>query len=1127
MPTMNDVETWLRSIGLAQYASTFAANDIDLEVLSELTEQDLMGLGVSLGHRKRLLKAIRAGLLNNRPTIAASSSTSTAVPAPASPRQAERRQLTVMFCDLVGSTALSVRFDPEDLREIITAFRNCCYDVVTRFGGNVASYMGDGLMVYFGYPRADEHDPERAVRAGLELVAYVGGLRVRSELTLRTRVGIATGEVVVGDLIGEGISREHAVVGTTPNLAARLQGLAKPDTVVISERTHRLASGLFDYADLGRHALKGFDTPLPAWEVVGERAVDSRFEATHPKTQLTPLVNCETELELLLSRWSQARAGKGQVVLIEGEPGIGKSRLTQAVREHLDADSYILVRYYGVPYYHGSALFPVINEIERAAGFTGHDSAALKLDKLERLLNPSADNFAEVAWLLASLLSIRAGERYPALVLSPERQKGRTLDALKAQLLDLAHRQPVLLIFEDLHWADPTTMEFMDLLIGGVAGLPILVLITHRPEVRPPWDERPHVTRLVLRRLIPKHGQELVSNLTSGKRLPPEMMDEIVAKTDGVPLFVEELTKTVLESDFLKEEQDRFTLAGPLPRLAVPSTLHGSLMARLDNLGWVKDVAQIGAALGRHFSFELLSAVYAGSGPQLRRALARLSGAGLIHPHGRPPDVTYTFKHALVQEVAHSSMLRSQRRELHGRIARALEQRFPEVPEAEPEVLAQHYAQAGLNLEAIRYGQRAGTRAGERAAYVEAIKHLTAALDLLSGVPDDVTRDQLELGLRVSLGLSLASSRGYATPEVEDTYRRARELCQRLGESAELFPVLRGLSTFYIVRDDLQTARELAEQCLKLAERTKRRDYLIESYTPLSYVSAYMGELDAAQSLLERSLELYESDRKRRYTYLSPQDPGVACLSLSGMVQWLLGYPDRALTCVREAIALAGELEQPLSLAYAHSHAAMLHQRRGESVRAAEHATATVEISSEHGLDVWLAVGNIHQGIAKGALDEPEAGLAMLTGALTAFRAGGAEAFVPYYLAGLAETYSRAARLDEALEAVAQGLEHSARHHDHFYDAALYRLHGELQLAVSSGAQEAAEADFLRSIETSRKQGARSLELQATISLHKLYRRQHRGAVSLALLATLYGEFKEGLDTLDLQEATGLLSERA
>jgi class 3 adenylate cyclase len=620
---------------------------------------------------------------------------------------AERRQLTVMFCDLVNSTVLSARLDPEDMGDVLRVYHDGCAKIVARFEGFVAKYMGDGVLVYFGYPHAHEDDAERAVRAGLALVEAIGAtvLPLPGELKLQLRVGIATGLVVVGDLIGSGAAQEEAVVGETPNLAARLQGLAAPNAVVIGADTRRLTGGLFEYRDLGAATLKGFADPVQAWQVVGPSAIESRFEALHATSTTTPLIGRDEELDLLMRRWQHAKRGDGRVVLLSGEPGIGKSRVTEAIEERLSGEPHIRLRFFCSPHHADTALHPIVSQLEHAAGFERDDNVERRLGKLEAILAPSTKDTKQATALLADLLSI-GGDRYPPPNLNPQRRKEETLEALFAQAAGLTAHRPVLMVFEDVHWIDPISLELLELMVERVSSLRVLLIMTFRPEFQSPWTGDAHVTTLALNRLGRQHGAELVKCLTGNKHLPSAILDQITAHADGVPLFVEELTKAVLESGLLRDAGDQYVLTGPVPPLAIPTTLHASLMARLDRLAPIREVSQIGAAIGREFSYELLAALVPLPESTLQEAVERLVRSELVFCRGRPPNATYTFKHALIRDAAYATLLRSRRQELHARIAQVLEDQFPDTVELHPEILAHHWSQAGLVEKAAFYAGR-------------------------------------------------------------------------------------------------------------------------------------------------------------------------------------------------------------------------------------------------------------------------------------------------------------------------------------------------------------------------------------------------------------------------------------
>ena len=786
-----DVGDWLRSLGLGQYETLFRQNDIDAEVLSELTEGDLEKFGVSFGHRKRLLKS-----------IASLGSTETAVKPAAlvalqmSTDAAERRQLTVMFCDLVGSTAMSAQLDPEDLRAIIRAYHRCCADCIERGGGFVAKYMGDGVLAYFGYPQAHEHDAERAVQAGLAIVEAAPKLVTAAGFPLHVRVGIATGLVVVGDLIGSGEAQERGVVGETPNLAARLQGIAEPDMVVIAEGTRKLLGNLFELRDLGANDLKGISGPARAWAALRPSSAESRFEALHA-SGLTALVGREEEFELLLRRWATAKGGEGQLVLLSGEAGIGKSRLTAALLERLAGEPHTRLRYFCSPQHTDSALYPIIGQMERAAGLVPDDAPRAKLNKVDAVLARTSTSIEDAA-LFAVMLSLPNDGRYPTFDLDPPRRRQRTLEALVSQVEALTRQNPVLMIFEDAHWTDPTSLEAFGRTVDRIAGLRALLIVTFRPEFEPPWIGRSHVTALTLNRLTQRDIDTMIDRVAGAKFFPASIRQDIVDRTDGIPLFVEEMTNAVLEAE--GEGEARRTVAAiPSSTLAVPASLHASLMARLDRLGPAKDLAQIGSAIGREFSHALLAAVARKPAPELESALNRLITAGLLFRQGAPPHASYLFKHALVQDAAYGTLLRESRRAIHAGIAETLEGQFAEIAENQPELLARHCTEAGLIEKAADLWGKAGQRSVARSALAEAAAQLTRALAQIAALPTTPALRREQIKFQVALITPLIHLEGYAAPETKAAAERARlfiEQAEAMGEPVEdpllLFEVLYG-----------------------------------------------------------------------------------------------------------------------------------------------------------------------------------------------------------------------------------------------------------------------------------------------------------------------------------------------
>jgi class 3 adenylate cyclase len=901
-----DVAAWLQDLGLERYVPAFRDNDIDAEVLRKLTAEDLISIGVtSVGHRRKLLDAIASlGMAVPAAVVTA--------PAPGAPAQvdAERRQLTVMFCDLVGSTALSTRHDPEDLRELIGDYHRAVSKTVGRFDGFVAKYMGDGVLIYFGYPQAHEDDAERAVRAGLAVIEAVGQLPAREDLSVR--LGIATGLAVVGDLIGEGAAQERGVVGETPNLAARLQALSTPNTLVIGEATRRQIGGLFDLEDLGPQQLAGFVEPQPAWRVLGESDEVSRFEAL--RSGETPLVGREEEVELLVRRWQHAKTGEGRVVLISGEPGIGKSRLTAALSEHIGTEPHARLRYFSSPHYQDSALYPFIVQLERAAGFARDDMVEAKLGKLRALPWPSARDDKDVA-LLSELLSLPS---FAAdLNLSPQRKREELFEALLCQLDAEARHRPVLMVFEDAHWIDPTSRELLDLTIDRVRRLRVLLVITFRPEFQPPWGGRSHVTSLALTRLGERDGEALVQKLAGTDALTPEMVAEIVERTDGVPLFVEELTKAVLESAERGDRVGAVLSTASLTTLSVPATLQASLMARLDRLGPIaKEVAQIGAVIGREFGYDLLEPVARRPTTELRAALDRLAASGLLVCRGVAPQSSYLFKHALVQDAACGTLLRARRQELHARVAAVLEQHLVDLVERQPELLAHHLTAAGDAARAVDQWMKAGQHAAQRsAAHLEAIRHFDHGLAALAALPQAAARDQREIDLQLARGSSLFTAEGYSSAGAAEAYARARQLAEQRGDPQQLFMAVYGLWQSANGAGRVLDCRRLSNRLQQLTAGTADDDLLLEAHHSAWATCLFAGEPVAAQELSEAGRRLYDPERHRSHRLLyGGHDPGVCAGKVAAQAHWLLGFPDKALALDSEALALAERIAHPFSL---------------------------------------------------------------------------------------------------------------------------------------------------------------------------------------------------------------------
>jgi predicted ATPase/class 3 adenylate cyclase len=1063
------------------------------------------------------------------PSSSSPVSPSTTPEATSTSPEAERRQLTVLFCDLVDSTVLASQLDPEDLRAVVRAYQDTCAKVIARYEGHIAQYLGDGLLVYFGYPLAHEDDAQRAVRAGLGIVEALGALNTRLTadhgVHVAVRLGIHTGLVVVGE-VGGGTRQEQLALGETPNLAARLQGLAAPNTLVISATTLQLLGGFFACQPLGTPPLKGQAQPLAVYRVLYESMARSRLEAAG-STGWTPLVGREHEIGLLVERWAQVKEGVGQVVLLSGEAGIGKSRLVQVLQDHVASEPQAwLTPCQCSPYHQNTALYPLIELLERVAlRFDREESPQQKLSKLEGFLVQYGLPLADTVPLFTALLSLPLPADYTPLRVPPAQQKQQTLQALLTIFLRLAAQQPVLVVMEDLHWVDPTTLEWLSLLVDQGPTARILALWTFRPDFSPPWTGRSHLTQVTLPRLPRQQATEMTDRVAHGKALPTEVVEQVVAKTDGVPLFVEELTKMVLESDLLQEREDRYELTGPLPPLAIPTTLHDSLMARLDRLATVKSLAQLGATLGREFAYTLLHAVSSWDEGTLQRGLQQLVEAELLYQRGLPPQATYLFKHALIQDAAYQSLLKSTRQQSHQRIAAVLEGRFPEVCATQPELLAHHCTEAGLTEPAIAYWQRAGEQASDRSAHLEAISHLSTGIELLKSLPETPERTQQSLTLHIALGAALLVTKGHGAPEVEQAYSQARALCQQVGETPQLVPVLFGLWRFYIARPQFQMTRELGETLLRLAQQVHAPALAVVAHYALGMTWVFLGALPAARLHLEEGIARYTPDQRRAPVFRIGQDLGVACRAFAALTLWLQGYPEQALARLHEALALAYELSYPFSLAYARCMAACVSQLHQDVPVVHEHADAAVALSTEQGFPLWAAQGTILCGWALAMQGQGEAGITQLRQGIAAWRATGAAQLVPYYCTMLAEVAAHLGHTEDGLQALAEAHTLVEQHDERYWEAEVHRLRGVLLLRQRRTPQTEAEACFQRALDVAHHQQAKSLELRAAMSLARLWQQQGLRAEAYDLLAPVYGWFTEGFDTADLQEAKVLLEE--
>ncbi|MBV9530481.1 MAG: AAA family ATPase [Bradyrhizobium sp.] len=1112
-------EDWLAALGLSEYAQRFAEDHIDMAVLRDLTDQDLRDLGVSsLGHRRKLMRAI--GELSGE-VMDPKGSKSVATPAPTRHDGAERRHLTVMFTDLVGSTALSTRLDPEDLRAVIGAYHKCVVETIERFGGFVAKYMGDGVLAYFGYPRAHEDDAERAVRAGLVLIDAVR--RLSTLEPLQVRLGVATGLVVVGDLVGSGEAQECGIVGETPNLAARLLTAAAPDTIVIDPMTRRLLVELFEYRDLGGIEVKGFATSVQAYQVVRASTVESRFEALHATT--TPLVGRDEEINLLTRRWRHAKDGNGSVVLIVGEPGIGKSRIAQEILERLKDEPHRRLRFFCSPHYQDTELYPITTQLERLAGFRRDDSVEQRLNKLEALLSHASSDLSWAVPLLADLLSIPSGGHYQPLSFSHQKRKERTLLAMVALLEAATARQPVLMVLEDVHWSDATSLELLDLCIDRAPTLRVLIIVTFRPEFAPPWIGRPEVTLLALSRLPPRQRAEMITHMTGGKMLPKAITDQIVERTDGVPLFVEELTKAVVESGILVESRDGYAVTGPVARLAIPTTLHGSLLARLDHLAPTREIAQIGAALGRSFSHELISAVAGMPQQELDDALAQLVNAELIWRRGTPPDAKYTFKHALVQDAAYSTLIRSRRQRLHRRIVTVFQRQFPETVTAQPALLAMHCAEAGLTEAALDYWLRAGQQATSRFAMKEAVAHLSNGIALLTALPQGRARDEREIDFRLALAVPLIAMHGYGSAPVEACAARAKDLSHGLGDYQTRFAVYRVVWNSSLLRRPVPQSVGLAHELMALAANADNPARLAIAHRALGYSVHIAGAQAEADRLLAEGIVIADGVPDSEFAVFG-EHPGMICRGYRGSARCLRGFLDDGVRLAEAAVQHARTRRNPFSLAWALMCGCHCYLWRRDTTTTERLALEAVAVSSNHGLPQWLAFAQQSLGLAICSRGELQAGIDLQEKAMRSLHETGSVLHTTRFRLHLAESFLMRGDLKQARSHLDAGLKHVESHGETYLAVELCRIEA-LLLNAEGAAEEMLQGTVKKGLALARRQGARLLELRLALVITRLLTKKGKYVEARALLAPIYECFTEGLDTPDLEEAKVLLGELA
>lgn len=1126
-----DIRDWLDGLGLAKYAEAFEKHDIGFDVLPYLTEEHLREIGASLGDSLRLSKAIEGMDDVQQHAIAVQTAAASTPEIPNMSSESERRQLTVMFCDLVGSTELSTQFDPEDLQDLIRIYHDTCSRVIAEYNGYIAKFMGDGVLTYFGYPQAFEKDAESAARAGLGIVDAVSGLgeahNLPYHLKLAVRVGIDTGHVVVGDIIGEGAAEEANVVGETPNVAARLQAMAEPNQVVVGPLTHTLIGDAIAFEDLGEHQLKGITTPVHAWRVRRQAKAEGDFDEEAPRSGDSPLIGRQEELGLLLRSWEASKGKHGQVVSIQGEAGIGKSRLIDTLREQVTGDAYTWVAIRCSPYHSNSTLYPVTEHMKRVLGWKAEDDPDTKLEKLEEGVGTQSLPIEVAVPLFANLMSLPLPKgRYRPLNLNAREVREQTLDALSGWLLEEAERKPVLQVWEDLHWADPTTLELLGIYIDQSPTVSMMNVLTYRSEFRPPWPIRSHITPITLSRLEPPEVEAIVAQQAGGKAVPEEVVKHVVDKADGVPLYVEELTKTILESEFLCEEDDRFTLVGSLSDVSIPATLQETLMARLDRLPRVRELAQLGAVLGREFAYEMLQALVEIEEPSLKDGLGQLVDAELLYQRGRAPRAKYIFKHALIQDAAYGSLLKRTRQKYHRQVAQLLEERFSETVKAHPELVAHHHDEAGNVERAVHYWCCAGERARAQSANLEAIAYFTKGIVSLQKLPDNEARAQRELELQVSLGHANIVARGHGAPGAEAAYARALELCGKLEDAPELATTLFGLWRFYVVTRPLDVTNDVAKQIHRIAQDKRHTELHVISNYALGYTALCKGDLAGARAYLGEGIARYHPEQRSEAIYKTAQDPGVACRAYLGMTEWLLGYPEQARKRIAESIELAETLGDSFSLAYALCFPGTIVTEvcGGDATAIVERG---VQLATEGNFALWAAFAQVHQKSQAFQDSGAQKDLQDLADSVAAIPRMGVHINAPYYATCLAREFQQAGRAEDGLRILEEAGESMEARGEYWWQAEVFRLKGELLLALSDKNGSEAKTSFEQALGVSQRQAAKSLELRAATSLSRLLGNTGKKKQARTLLSNCLSWFAEGTGTADHKDARQLLDKLA
>jgi class 3 adenylate cyclase/tetratricopeptide (TPR) repeat protein len=1057
---------WLSSHDLANLLPAFEENEIDFDILFELTEDDLKEMGLALGSRKRLRAAIDAASRDGY------SEDPTAGKKPHQQQNAERRHLTIMFVDLVGSTELSGRLDPEDMREVMIGYQNLVAGIVTRYEGQVAKYMGDGVLCYFGWPRAHENDAERAVRAGLETLSALAGMKSPEGEQLSGRVGIATGLVVVGDLIGEGSAQEEAVVGDTPNLAARLQTAADKGEVVIAASTRQLIGSIFELADLGMMELKGIAEETQAWRVIAERDLASRFEAKVQDASL-PMIGREHELALVMERWERAAGGEGQVIVLSGEAGIGKSRLTRAVMEEVGRADHYRISYHCSPYHTDSSFYPMVQHLEHAAGFEPGEGIDTQLDKLEASLRIAEPR------LIAELLQIDGTRRYGPLDLTPQQFRNEILDAISAEIQALSREKPVFVVVEDAHWIDASTLAALEACLDRIAGERVMMLITARPVFEHGFGGHPVVTKLTLNRLGSDQTAAVLSKITGGKRLPAEIVSEIVAKTDGVPLFVEELTKTIIESGELTETADAYELVGPMSRVTIPATLHDSLMARIDRLQPVKEIAQIAACIGREFERSVLAEVARVADTTLDEALGQLERAELVFRRGVPPNARYVFKHALVRDVAYESLLKKRRQEIHHRLADV----FEADPATPPELTAYHATEAGLAEKAVTFWGKAGTAAQARPAYDEAANHLKNALKAIGPLLSTPEWKERELSLLVQLAQIYVAKEGYASREASEAFSRALKGIDATDNAELRVAIYYGTWIEPYIGDRLNEALVHSSRLVEEMENEEDTIPRLIARRMRAATLIAMGRPLEALADLEISYQLYEVSQLKDFAARFAQDPGVQIWCYQLLALWMSGEEIRAVELSEQAMARARELKHANTICYAGLHTVTLSIWRGDVANARAINEEMKKIAIEHDMALWKVFCSLHDGVLDCMGDRDGAG-ARLDAAVEDYYAYGCGLWITLYLAEKAKHLLRLGNADGARTAIGRARQEMQKSGEHWAEAELSRIEG--QIFRAAGNVEKSRTAFEDAIAIAREQKARALELRASESLKEL-----------------------------------------